>query len=187
MSASTEILRSEALIEKDDDGGDPSGMSWRERLEKSQEEMHRPVGQQHHTQGLRLRFDRGAIADRFDHVTHSTASWPQLLTSLEQAFDRAIPVVVKCDRSDYRVKASITENSVEINIVDGRQGGNGISWHVEESLAEVADRVVEVADCDRCVDYCDECLLLSRTPSHYLENNLLDHRTLSAIVDGGER
>ena len=187
MSPSTKILRSEALIEKDDDGGETAGMSWRERLQKSQEEMYRPVGQQHHTQGLRLRFDRSAIADRFGQVTHPTASWPQLLTSLEQAFDRAIPVVVKCDRSDYRVKASITENSVEINIVDGRQGGNGISWHVDESLTEVADRVIEVADCSRCVDYCDECLLLSRTPSHYLENDLLDHRTLSAIVDGGGR
>ncbi|GAB6878228.1 hypothetical protein JCM17823_05020 [Halorubrum gandharaense] len=187
MSASTEILRSEALIEKDEDGGSTAGMSWRERLEKSQEETYRPIGQQHHTQGLRLRFDRDAITDRFGQVTHPTASWPQLLTSLEQSFDRAIPVVVKCDRSDYRVKASITEDAVEVNIVDGRQGGNGISWHVHESLAEVADHVVDVADCDRCVDYCDECLLLSRTPSHYLENDLLDHRTLAAVVGGEER
>lgn len=186
MSASTEILRSEALIEKDGDGGSTAGMSWREKLQKSQEETYRPVGQQHHTQGLRLRFNRDAVAERFGQVTHQTASWPQLLTSLEQAFDRAIPVVVKCDRSDYRVKASITESAVEVNIVDGRQGGNGISWHVHESLADVADHVVDVADCDRCVDYCDECLLLSRTPSHYLENDLLDHRTLTAVV-GGER
>lgn len=187
MSPSTEILRSQALIEKDDGGGSTDGLSWRERLEKSQEETYRPVGQQHHTQGLRLEFERDAIAERFERVTHPTASWPQLLTSLEQALDRAIPVVVKCDRSDYRVKASITEDTVEVYIVDGRQGGNGIGWHVHESLEEVADNVIDVGDCDRCVDYCDECLLLSRTPSHYLENDLLDHRTLTAVVDGGEQ
>ncbi|WP_254863100.1 DEAD/DEAH box helicase [Halovivax gelatinilyticus] len=184
-SPSTEILRSQALIEKDEGETSKSGLSWRDRLEQAQEEMYRPVGQQHHTQGLRLEFDREEVSERYDAVTHPTASWPQLLTSLEQALDRAIPVVVKCDRSDYRVKASVSEDAVEVSIVDGRQGGNGIGWHVYENLDEVADHVVDVADCQRCVDYCDECLLLSRTPSHYLENELLDHRTLSAIVDEG--
>jgi len=38
MSPSTEILRSQALIEKEDGGGSTDGLSWRERLEKSQEE-----------------------------------------------------------------------------------------------------------------------------------------------------
>jgi len=182
MSPSTEVLRSQALIEQEDEGPSTSGLSWQERLDEAEQEVYRPVGQQHHTQGLRLQFDRGTIADRFGRVTHPTASWPQLLTSLEQALDRAIPVVVKCDRSDYRVKASIIEDAVEVFIVDSREGGNGIGWHVHESLDEVADRVAEVADCERCVDYCDECLLLSRTPSHYLENDLLDHRTLAAAV-----
>lgn len=182
MSSSTEILRSEALIEQDDKGGSQPELSWRDRLDEAEEEMYRPVGQQHHTQGLRLEFDRDAVAERFVEVSHPSASWPQLLTSLEQALDRAIPVVVKCDRSDYRVKASVSEDTVEVFIVDGRQGGNGISWHVHEGLQEVANHVVDIADCERCVDYCDECLLLSRTPSHYLENDLLDHRTLAAVV-----
>lgn len=183
MSASTDILQSQALIEQDDNGAPKSGLSWEERLDEAEEEVYRPVGQQHHTQGLRLRFDRDMIAERFERVTHPTASWPQLLTSLEQAFNRAIPVVVKCDRSDYRVKAAITDTAVEVFIVDSREGGNGIGWHVHQSLDEVAERVTEVADCDRCVDYCDECLLLSRTPSHYLENDLLDHRMLAAVVE----
>jgi hypothetical protein len=39
-----------------------------------------------------------------------------------------------------------------------------------------------VAGCNRCGDYCDECLLLSRTPAYYLDNDLLDRRTLSAII-----
>ena len=182
MSASTDILRSQALIEQNDGGNSTSGLSWRDRLDEAEQEVHRPVGQQHHTQGLRLSFDRDAISKRFEQADHETASWPQLLTSLEQALDRAIPVVVKCDRSDYRVKASITNDAIEVYIVDGRQGGNGIGWHVHDSLSEVADQVVDVADCDRCVDYCDECLLLSRTPSHYLENNLLDHRMLATVV-----
>ena len=184
MSPSTKILRSQALIERIDDRS-PDGRSWRDRLKDAQEEVYRPVGQQHHTQGLRLTLDRETVAERFSRVSIPTASWPQLLISLEQALDRAIPVVVKCDRSDYRVKASVGEDGVEVFIVDGRQGGNGISWHVHESLQEVASKVVEVADCDRCLDYCDECLLLSRTPSHYLENDLLDHRTLEAVVDDG--
>ena len=186
MSADTNILRSQALIEKVDNSESRSELSWRDRLEEAQEEIYRPVGQQHYTQGIRIEFNRSTVAERFEKITHSTASWPQVLTSLEQALNRAIPVVVKCDRSDYRVKTSITEDTIEVFIVDGRQGGNGISWHIYESLGEIEDHVVDVAACERCIDYCDECLLLSRTPSYYLENDLLNHQTLAAIVDQGE-
>jgi hypothetical protein len=176
-----EVLRSEALIEQDS-SKEAASMSWRERMEDVQEEVYRPVGQQYFTQGLTLRFDAGTFWQRFGRLSHETASRAQALTSLEQALEKAIAIVAECDQDDFRVSTSLDEDHVDVHVVDSRQGGNGISWQAHDRLGAVADRVREVAACDRCLDYCDECLLLERTPGYYLENDLLDRRTLAAIV-----
>jgi len=102
MSPSTEIPRSQALIEKEDGGGSTDGLSWRERLEKSQEETYPSGGATTSHAGLRLEFERDAIAERLERVTHPTASWPQLLTSLEQALDRL-----------FRLSSSVTGPTIE--------------------------------------------------------------------------
>ncbi|OAQ53946.1 ATP-dependent helicase [Natrinema mahii] len=183
-SPDKEVLRSEALIERDSSSSN-SGRSWEDRLEEADTEEYAPVGQQYNTQGITLRFDLDEVQARFEQVDHETASWPQALVSLEQALDKAIAVVAQCDRSDFRVKANKEETKIVVRIVDSRQGGNGIAWQVWEALDDIESRVEEVAACDRCEDYCDECLLLSRTPAYYLENKLLDTRTLSAIIGSG--
>lgn len=175
------ILRSEALIEQESDTA-TAEQSWEEMLEDVEEEIYRPVGQQYHTQGVTIRFDRDVFEDRYEHASHETKSWPQALVSLQQSFEKAVAIVAECDRSDFRVKAIRTADSIEINLVDSRQGGNGVTWQVFRSLTDLETRVAEVADCDRCLDYCDECLLLARTPAYYLEKDLLDRRMLAAIV-----
>jgi ATP-dependent helicase YprA (DUF1998 family) len=184
-SPDKQVLRSQALIERDSGSSDES-QSWQERLEDADTEEYAPVGQQYHTQGITLHFQLGAVNDRFESVDHETASWSQALVSLEQALNKAIAVVAQCDRSDFRVTATKADDEVVVHIVDSRQGGNGISWQVWEQLPAIESRVGEIATCDRCNDYCDECLLLSRTPAFYLENNLLDHRTLAAISGIGQ-
>ena len=181
-SPDTTLLRAEALIETDESDG-ATGGSWRDQLDESEEESYRPVGQQYHTQGLVVRFDQADLAERFEAVEDDTAMWSQALTSLEQALQRAIAIVAECDRSDFRVRTVTTDETVELYVVDSRQGGNGITWRVHEGLDDVESRVHEIADCDRCADYCDECLLISRTPAHYLENDLLNHRTLEAVIE----
>jgi ATP-dependent helicase YprA (DUF1998 family) len=179
-----EVLRSEALIEQDSTT-DTSGLSWQQRMEDVQEEVYRPVGQQYFTQGLTIRFEAGPFWQRFAGVEHETASRAQALTSLEQSVEKAVAIVAECDQDDFRVSTRDGADRVDLHIVDSRQGGNGISWQAHDRLDAVAERVREVADCDRCVDYCDECLLLERTPGYYLENDLLDSRTLAALVGLG--
>lgn len=181
-----EVLRSEAVIERDA-STDTSDMSWRDRMEDVQDEMYRPVGQQYFTQGLTLRFEASDLRQRFAQVDHETASWAQALTSLEQALEKAVAVVAECDLDDFRVSTTTSDSHVNVHIVDSRQGGNGISWQVHDRLQRVANRTGEVAACDRCLDYCDECLLLERTPGYYLENDLLDRRTLAALIGAGEQ
>ena len=180
-SPDTETLRSEALIERDSET-DTTGQSWQERLDDADTEEYAPVGQQYHTQGLTISFEIDELAARFNEIDHETASWPQALISLEQAFSKAIAVSAQCDRSDFRVKANKTDDDIRIQIVDTRQGGNGITWQVWQSLSDVESHVINVADCDRCRNYCDECLLLSRTPAYYLENDLLNHETLETLL-----
>jgi hypothetical protein len=182
-SPDTETLRSEALIERDG-SRDTSGLSWQERLDDADTEEYAPVGQQYHTQGLTLAFDGEEFETRFEQLDQEIASWPQALTSLEQALSKAIAVTASCDLSDFRVKATKTAGEVTVRVVDSRQGGNGITWQVLQGLADVESQTRSVADCDRCRDYCDECLLLSRTPAYYLDNDLLNHTTLQALVGG---
>jgi ATP-dependent helicase YprA (DUF1998 family) len=151
-------------------------------MDDVESEVYRPVGQQYFTQGLTLRFDQADVRDRYEQATHEPVSWPQALVSLEQALEKSVAIVAECDQSDFRVKTVTTDEEVLVYIVDSRQGGNGISWQVFDQLDAVEQRVWEVTDCDRCEDYCDECLLLARTPAYYLENNLLNRRTLATIT-----
>lgn len=183
-SPNTDVIRSEALIEAEEGKETTTGeLSWRDRLDEAEAEQYRPVGQQYHTQGVAFHFDLDEVKARYEQASHESKSWPQALTSLEQAIQRAVAIVAECDRSDFRIKSSVTDDAVEVFLVDSRQGGNGITWRIHESLSSVETRVREIAHCDRCVDYCDECLLLSRTPAHYLENDLLDHRMLASLVE----
>jgi rubrerythrin len=180
-SSEKDVLRSEAIIERDDTA-ESAGSSWRSRMDDVETEMYRPVGQQYFTQGLTIRLDETAVRKRFETTAHESVSWPQALVSLEQALEKAIAIVAECDRSDFRVKTATTGSEVLVHVVDSRQGGNGITWQVFDRLDAVERRVREVADCDRCSNYCDECLLLARTPAYYLDNDLLDRRTLAAVV-----
>jgi hypothetical protein len=54
---------------------------------------------------------------------------------------------------------------------------------IEQELdAEFPTAVTDVAACSRCADYCEECLLLERTPPSYLENDLLNKFTLRRVL-----
>lgn len=181
-SPDKKILRSEALVEQE--GSAPTEeQSWEAMLEDVEEEVYRPVGQQYHTQGITIQLERDVFEKRYDLASHDSKSWPQALVSLQQAVEKSVAIVAECDRSDFRVNARRTSDTIELNIVDGRRGGNGITWQILQSLGELEARVLEVANCERCMDYCDECLLLSRTPAYYLEKNLLDRRMLATLTN----
>jgi len=185
QSPDRETLRSQALIEQD--GGQNSGrnLSWEERLEDVSEEKYAPVGQRYHTRGLQITFDRDDIQQRLNDISNEDTEdhWPQALASLEQAVKKAVAVIADSDLQDFRVTTSLSSDDVELFIVDGRQGGNGITWQVHQEFdGEFPSAVADVADCDRCADFCEECLLLSRTPPSYLENNLLNKFTFQSIV-----
>ena len=109
--------------------------------------------------------------------------WPQLFISLEQALTKAVAVETQSDQDDFRVKVTATGDDVRVYIVDNRQGGNGIATQVDRHLDAVVDEVRNVVDCDECSGYCENCLLIERTPATYLDNDLLN-RTLLAEALG---
>jgi hypothetical protein len=185
QSPSRDTLRSQALIEQDGGPGSSGDLSWEERLEDVSEEKYSPVGQRYHTRGLQITFNRDDIRQRLNKVSNGDEGdpWPQALASLEQAVKKAVAVIADADLQDFRVTTSLTSNDIELFIVDGRQGGNGITWQIQQELdGEFSKAVADVADCNRCADFCEECLLLSRTPPAYLENNLLNKFTLRDFV-----
>ncbi|WP_440765029.1 helicase-related protein [Natronorubrum sp. DTA7] len=181
-------LLSEAVVDAGGDSDvDESDASLEDLLDEVDETTYRPVGQQYHTRGLRFRFDRAAIRSRFDEYAPD-ASWPAALVSLEQALEKAIAIIAECDRDDFRVKVDDTGEELEVFMVDSREGGNGVTWQVLEALREggsLERNVRKVADCETCSGYCDQCLLLARTPAFYLENDLLDKYALRAVIGSG--
>jgi hypothetical protein len=184
QSPNKDILRSEALIETSEESSDIDDLSWEESLDDVAEETYAPVGQRYHTRGVKLAFDRDRAESRIEGSgATETDIWPEVLASLEQGFTKAVAVVAECDQQDFRVKTAITDESVELYLVDGRQGGNGITWQVLQELeTDLVPAVEAVTSCDRCANYCEECLLLSRTPPAYLENELLNKQVLRRVL-----
>ena len=167
MSTDEEIKPSEARLTGDED----------------EEERYAPIGNQYTTQGLCLTLEKTDIADRITDIETETEDiWPQIFVSLEQALTKAITVTTQSEQGDFRVKATATENLLHIYIVDNRQGGNGISSQVDTHFDDVEDEVLNVIDCDSCGAYCENCLLIERTPATYLENNLLQRSLLKTAL-----
>jgi len=178
-------LRSEALIERTDKGND-DGASWSERLDDVTQETYAPVGQRYHTQGLQLQLSRDAVRQRLEQLESDQPPWPQVLASLEQALTKTVAIVANCDQQDFRVKTTLTDDTVDLLVVDSRQGGNGITWQVTQELTGEFPTILEdIAACSKCADFCEECLLLARTPPAYLENDLLNKHTLRAAMGLG--
>lgn len=181
QSPDRETLRSEALIEGTDDQGDSDDISWRD-VNDVTEETYAPIGQRYHTRGMKLTLDRESVASRLGESSTDGDTWPQVLASLEQAVTKSVTVVADCDQQDFRVKTTVTPDTLELYVVDGRQGGNGITWQVLQEQPTFVTTIEDVASCDRCADYCEECLLLSRTPPAYLENDLLNKYVLRDAI-----
>ncbi|SET85091.1 DEAD/DEAH box helicase [Natrinema hispanicum] len=184
-------LQSEAVVDAGGDSNvDDADASLDELLDEVDDTTYRPVGQQYHTRGLRFQFERSAVRTRFDEYAQTTpdASWPAALVSLEQSLEKAIAIIAECDRDDFRVKVADTGDVLDVFVVDSREGGNGVTWQVLEALREGAAlqrRIHEVAGCQECSGYCDQCLLLARTPAFYLEKDLLDKFALRAVIGDG--
>jgi hypothetical protein len=184
-------LLSQATIDKDPEPEtDFDEASIDDLLEDVDQTKYRPIGQQYHTRGMRLRFDRDTFKGRFDAFAkeNADAMWPQALVSLEQAVKKSVAIIAECDQDDFSVKAADTGSEIDVYIIDGQEGGNGITWQVYKSIEESTEldrEVSQVASCTNCSQYCDGCLLLERTPAFYLENDLLNKHSLRAIIDLG--
>ena len=183
-----ETLYSQAAVDSigETDPDDPDA-SLDDLLGEVNETTYRPVGQQYHTRGLKFQLDRKTFHARFEEYARSDpdAAWPQALVSLEQALEKAIAIIAECDRDDFRVKTVDTGDDIELFVVDSREGGNGVTWQLFDSIQEslaLERRVREIAGCTNCAGYCDECLLLARTPAYYLEKDLLNKFALRAVI-----
>lgn len=143
-------------------------------------EQFAPVGQQYQTSGLALAFDRETIEERFSGEVH----WSVVTASFEQALKRAVAITGRFDLDDFQVSSTFDEDVLKVVVTDGQFGGNGVAWHLESELATTLNEtLIDIVDCDNCSQYCEQCLLLPRTPPFYLENDLLNRRYLGKLLD----
>ncbi|UTF55588.1 DEAD/DEAH box helicase [Natronosalvus rutilus] len=184
-----QLVESQGVIDvENEDEANFDDMDLDDLIEESSSEQYAPVGQQMRTNGIKLEFDLEPIEERYQQFasTEPTASWSQAMVSLEQAFAKTIAVIAQCDLGDFDVKAVKTDSSLDFYVTDGREGGNGISWQVSQAIIEsneLEKRVREVGNCDECNQFCNQCLLLERTPGFYLKNDLLHRKMLLALLE----
>jgi len=182
-----ETLLSEAVIDAGGESNpDDLDLSLDELLGEVDKTTYRPIGQQYHTRGLRFQLDRETFEARLKgYVQGDEITRPQALVSLQQALKKSVAIIAECDRDDFRVKVTDTGEDIDIFVVDSREGGNGVTWQVYKSIQEgdiLERRIHEIAGCESCSGYCDECLLIARTPAFYLEKDLLNKFALRAII-----
>lgn len=163
-SSSADILFSEATVEPTDSGYNQFA----------------PVGQQYQTSGLALAFDRSMIEKRFPGEVH----WSVVTASFEQALKRSVAITGRFDLDDFQVSSTIDKDKFKVVVADAQFGGNGVALHLESELSTALNEtLVEIVQCDNCTQYCEQCLMLPRTPPFYLENDLLNRRYLIDVLD----
>ena len=164
-SDDTTILRSEAEIQSQSEDA-PS---------------YAPIGTQYTTSGIRFEFPKEDVIDAFGS---EAVPWPQLLVSFQQACKRAIAIQGRFDLADFDVMAGLADDVLQLTVTDSRQGGTGVAWRLKEfSGDELSNQISEIVTCDNCQHYCEECLLLPRTPASYLDGGLLNRQLLVRVLN----
>lgn len=165
-SANTKLRRSEARVEN-----------------ANRADSHAPVGTQYLTAGIQLEIDRKELEARFN----GDPPWSQLAVSIQQALKRTIAVLGRFDLDDFQVTTTLTPDSLTVAITDAQFGGNGIAWRLESMLPEELElELKNIINCDNCASFCEQCLLLPRTPAYCLEKDLLNRQTVLTALGSGQ-
>lgn len=84
------------------------------------------------------------------------------------------PIEIQCE-------PHLFPEQIRLLIYDNESGGAGLSYPIFQDIEEVMDETALQLQSCTCPDYCESCLLLPRTPTFLLENDLLD-RKLGAVL-----
>jgi hypothetical protein len=140
-----------------------------------------PMGYEMETNALEFKLDLKQLIKRLDNeLLHGIVSFCQGLR-------KAVAVVSKTgDSNDYGVNWSLTDDSLLVHVFDRRERGNGISMLAYEDAISDDPTIPKIlrstSDCPDCTRFCSRCLLLARTPSEYVEHNLLNKEALRKML-----
>jgi len=152
-----------------------------EQFLKMEQERYAPIGYAMNTQGLTILIPRDEVQeDETQGVLNATP-----LVSLVQALKRATCIIAECELTEFSIDFEVQDQYIAFNLYDSRAGGNGISEIIKDDLQgekRLPKLVISFANCNSCHDFCDRCLLLSRTPPFFLSKGLLDRQELKKLI-----
>ncbi|MHA1396007.1 MAG: DUF1998 domain-containing protein, partial [Promethearchaeota archaeon] len=96
----------------------------------------------------------------------------------------AISLVIGCNTNDFEVITLHLKNALRFTVADNSEGGNGVSDSVFNNLQEILKICYRIVQCRNCNDFCKKCVLLERTPSHIVENGLLNRVIVEQSLRG---
>jgi hypothetical protein len=161
-----------------------------------------PVGFSFKTQILSFKVNRKKVEERICPIVASADSASNnmfieaLISSLitiSYALKKAVCILQTCDLDDVETSWGVYEDHCYLFLFDNTEGGNGITYLVFSELKEdlnakgdlmhtrLFTQISEILTQKCCLDACEECLLLPRTPNHIVD---LLNKQLGAAVLG---
>lgn len=139
------------------------------------------AGYEYLTDGFELRLAKSTLRNH-----GGTTSPENLLTAmyslgygLRNVMARRLgvnPIEIQCE-------PHLFPRQVRLLVYDNESGGAGLSYPIFQDIEEVMDETALQLQSCTCPDYCENCLLLPRTPTFLLENDLLNRELGSVLLD----
>lgn len=178
---------------------DDLSIDWDQELDRIRPQYH-PIGFKFQTLGIKITMKvndiNSLVVNYYGNKLDDKAKVEDLsnnilvaLFSIQQSLKKIVSIYAETNISDFEVCFTFDEENINFYLVDNREGGNGVSRRVFESL--VTDHKIYhilengVLNCEDCLHYCDNCLLIERTPEFLLKKNLLDHLLIKYIYQSG--
>ncbi|MHA1280966.1 MAG: DEAD/DEAH box helicase [Promethearchaeota archaeon] len=155
----------------------------------------KPVGFNFQTMGINIKIKKTKIEEIIRYYINEYYlddlddfhTFFTLLYSIQQSLKKIISLYTESDLNEFDVFFTFSDDFINFYIIDNAEGGNGISKRVFNSLNsdnEIYSFLENgILNCKECLDFCDNCLLIERTPEYIVRKRLLNHNLLKYIYD----
>ncbi|MCU4751930.1 DUF1998 domain-containing protein [Halobacteria archaeon AArc-curdl1] len=139
------------------------------------------AGHQYGTDGFELQVSKRLFRTYADVTTpeERLAALYSVGYSLRSVMARQLgvnPIEIQCE-------PHLLNDYLRLLVYDNEPGGAGLSYPIYKNLSAVFDEASMQLETCECSNYCENCLLLPRTPTFLLDKNLLQRELGAALLD----
>ncbi|MHA1340226.1 MAG: DUF1998 domain-containing protein [Promethearchaeota archaeon] len=141
-----------------------------------------PVGYIIESPAIKFKWQREHISNKIKNKTSSfeLIDLIKVAISFNAALKLAISLELNCNLDDLITDFDINENYLFCYIQDNFEEGNGICTEIFDLIQNdelgFIRKAKSILNQNCCINYCENCILLPRTPPNYVASGLLDKK-----------